>query len=905
MSSEASLDFYHPLAQKPFRVLIYPLEENYFGHGSFGLTRKMIPDTIPPISQELKLPQLSLVVLIGISGSGKSTWARKNFLPTEIVSSDACRAMVSDDENNQSVTPEAFRLLHFIVEERLRLGRLTVVDATNVQKESRQPLIALARKYHALPIAIVLKISERICLDRNQQRRDRTIPPYVLRQQGMHLRRSLGSLKEEGFAKVHIFDNVEALDNIKIKRVPLWCDRRNDTGPFDIVGDVHGCRDELETLLNQLGYRRDEKNIYFHPAGAGRRIIFLGDLVDRGPDSIGVLQLAMDMIEAGRAFWLPGNHDDKFYRYLKGNPVKISHGLAETIHQLEAITESEREALVERYMRHYRHLVDHLVIDGGKLVVAHAGMKAEMQGRTGGRVRNFALYGETTGETDEFGLPVRLNWAAEYHGKALVAYGHTPTPEAEFFNNAINLDQGCVFGGKLSALRYPEREVISVPALQTYYQPAKPFLPEPEKAKPEEALAEGLLDLEDVIDKRVIETKLMGRLTIRAEHAAAALEVMSRFAVDPRLLIYLPPTMSPCETSKEPGYLEYPTESFGYYRHAGVPRVVCEEKHMGSRGILILCRDEAVCERRFGFKRLGVCYTRTGRPFFEPESFEKQILERLVNSLSRAGIWEKWQTDWLALDCEILPWNLKAQGLLAEQYLPAAEAGQAALAATQAVIEQGIGRGINAETLNLATLRDQVAASQEAIARYRKTIAGYLWEVAEIDKIAMAPFHLLATEGKTYFDRDHLWHLETLSALAEADALFRRTQYRVVDVLDEQAMREATEWWKELTEAGAEGMVVKPFAVVVRDKRGLVQPALKCRGRDYLRIIYGPDYLREENLARLRQRGLGRKRSLALREFALGVESLERFVRRESLRRVHECVFGILALESEPVDPRL
>jgi protein phosphatase len=855
------------------------------------------------MTEELKIPQLSLVILIGVSGSGKSTWARQHFLPTEIVSSDNCRALVSDDENNQSVTPAAFQLLHAIVEARLRLGRLTVIDATNVQKESRASLLQLARQYHVLPVAVVFKISERICLDRSAQRTDRRLQPYVIQQQAMHLRRSLGHLKEEGFAKVHIFESVEAIDGATVKRVPLWPDRRSETGPFDIIGDVHGCRTELETLLAQLGYQRDEKNIYAHPES--RRTIFLGDLADRGPDSVGVLQLALDMVETGRAFWVPGNHDDKFHRYLKGHPVKISHGLADTIQQFETLGEAERQALSERYLQRYRRIVDHLVLDGGDLVVAHAGMKKEMQGRTGGRVRNFALYGETTGETDEFGLPVRLNWAADYQGKALVVYGHTPTPEAEFIGNTINIDQGCVFGGKLSALRYPEREIVSVPALQMYYQPAKPFLAAPEKIKPPEVEAAGLLDLDDVIGKRAIETRLMGRLTIQAEHAAAALEVMSRFAIDPRCLIYLPPTMSPCETAKAPGYLEYPSESFGYYRHLGVPRVVCEEKHMGSRGILILCRDETVGEKRFGLKRLGVCYTRTGRPFFEPENFEKQILTRLVDSLARAGIWEKWQTDWLALDCEILPWNLKAQGLLVEQYLPTAEAGHAALAATQTVLEQAIGRSLHSEALDLAALREQAGASLASIARYQQTIAGYLWEVAEIDKIAIAPFHLLATEGKTYFDRDHLWHLETLAVMADADSLFRRTKYQVVDVLDEKVMQAATDWWKELTEAGAEGMVVKPFSFSVRDKNGLAQPALKCRGRDYLRIIYGPEYLREENLTRLRQRGLGKKRSLALREFSLGVESLERFVRKESFRRVHECVFGVLALESEPVDPRL
>ena len=458
------------------------------------------------MTEELKIPQLSLVVLVGVSSSGKSTWARKHFLPTETVSSDHCRGLVSDDENNQGVSPEAFRVLNLIVEERLRLGRLTVVDATNVKKEARQPFIELAKKYHVLPVAVAFKISERVGAERNTQRNDRRLPPYVLQQQAMNFRRSLGHLKDEGFAQVHVFDDVEAVEQTAIRRVPMWCDRRNETGPFDIVGDVHGCRSELEMLLTRLGYQRDEKNIYAPPEG--RRIIFLGDLVDRGPDSVGVLKLVFDMLAAGRAFWVPGNHDDKFYRHLKGNPVKISHGLADTIQQLEALTSEERQALSERYLQRYRRLVDHLVLDDGKLAVAHAGMKAEMQGRAGGRVHSFALYGETTGEIDAFGLPVRANWAADYHGKALVAYGHTPTPEAEFIGNTINLDQGCVFGGKLSALRYPEREIVSVPALQTYYQPAKPFLTESEKAKPLETETSDWLDLEDVIDKRAIETRL-------------------------------------------------------------------------------------------------------------------------------------------------------------------------------------------------------------------------------------------------------------------------------------------------------------------------------------------------------------------------------------------------------------
>ena len=175
-----------------------------------------------------------------------------------------------------------------------------------------------------------------------------------------------------------------------------------------------------------------------------------------------------------------------------------------------------------------------------------------------------------------------------------------------------------------------------------------------------------------------------------------------------------------------------------------------------------------------------------------------------------------------------------------------------------------------------------------------------------LDDLKLAPFHLLATEGRTYFDRDHAWHMETLRTLALADpGLLRATPYRVVPLADAAETDAAIQWWTDLTAAGGEGMVVKPYDFIPQGKGGLLQPALKCRGREYLRIIYGPDYLLPGHLDRLRQRNVKAKRNLALREFALGVESLERFVAGQPLRRVHQCVFGVLALESEAVDPRL
>ena len=411
----------------------------------------------------ITIPELSLVVLIGPSGCGKSTFARKHFKPTEVLSSDFCRALVSDDENNQAATKDAFEILHFIAAKRLAAGKLTVVDATNVQPEARKPLVALAREYHVLPVAIVLNPPTRVCEDRNRLRSDRNFGPHVIRQQTQQLRRSIRNLKREGFRHIFEFSSPEEIDAVIIQREKLWNDRKDEHGPFDIIGDVHGCYDELHALLTELGYAINSGYEARHPEG--RKAVFLGDLVDRGPKIPEVLKLVMRMTQSGQALAVPGNHDTKLMRKLRGRDVQITHGLAESLQQLE----NEPPEFKENVASFIDSLVSHYVLDDGRLVVAHAGLKEKLQGRGSGKVRDFALYGETTGETDEFGLPVRYNWAAEYRGRAIVVYGHTPVPEPEWLNGTICIDTGCVFGGKLTALRYPEKELVSVPALQTYY----------------------------------------------------------------------------------------------------------------------------------------------------------------------------------------------------------------------------------------------------------------------------------------------------------------------------------------------------------------------------------------------------------------------------------------------------
>jgi polynucleotide kinase-phosphatase len=859
---------------------------------------------------KLTIPELSLVVLVGPSGSGKSTFARQHFRPTEVLSSDFFRGLVCDDQGNQAASKDAFDLLHAGLARRLAWRRLTVVDATNLQPDKRKVLLELARRYHYLTTAIVFNLPEELCQAHNQGRPGRTIPPHAITLQVQQLRRTLASLGKEGFRHVHVLSSPEEVEAVTVERQPLRTDRRQDHGPFDLIGDAHACYDELLTLLGRLGYQ-----VTPGPGGdgapglavappEGRKAVFVGDLVDRGPNVPAVLRLVMGMVRAGTALCVIGNHDNKLLRKLKGNDVKVSHGLAETLAQLGP----EPESFKEEVRQFLDGLVSHYVLDGGNLVVAHAGLTEELQGRASGRVRTFALFGDTTGETDEFGLPVRRNWAAEYRGRALVVYGHTPVLEPEWVNRTINIDTGCVFGGRLTALRYPEKELVSVPAARVYSTPVRPLAAAPAgpPALSAQQQADDLLDLADVTGRRVLATRLMSSITLREENSAAALEVMSRFAADPRWLIYLPPTMSPCETSREPGLLEHPAEAFAHYRARGVARVVCQEKHMGSRAVLILCRDQETARRRFGIagedgEGAGVVYSRTGRRFFEDPALEAGLLDQVRRAWTAAGLWEQFRTDWACLDCELMPWSAKARELLRSQYAAVGCSARAALGEAEALLRAGA-----RQTPEVAALANRWRRRAQDAERFTAAYRRYCWPVRSVADLRLAPFHLLATEGVVHVDKSHAWHLEQLDRLCRAEGLpLRATASLVVEPADPKSVERGVAWWEDLTGRGGEGMVVKPFDFVVRERRGLVQPAVKCRGREYLRLIYGPEYTEPEHLERLRARGLSGKRSLALREFALGIEALERFVRREPLRRVHECCFGVLALESEPVDPRL
>jgi protein phosphatase len=262
-------------------------------------------------------------------------------------------------------------------------------------------------------------------------------------------------------------------------------DVRDEIGPFDIIGDVHGCADELQALLAKLGYGVDllgegQSRRAVTVAPAGRRIIFLGDLTDRGPRCGDVLRIVMAIVDRRQGFGVLGNHDWKLWRWLQGNPVALTHGLATTVEQMRHEAASFHE-LVAR-------LIDSLAIyvwlDSGALAVAHAGIQEHMIGHMSGKIRRHCLHGDTDGEIDEDGLPIRYNWAAYYRGQAAIVYGHVPVVDAHWLNNTICIDTACVFGGKLTALRWPERELVSVTAARAYALPRRPLGLPPARVRP-------------------------------------------------------------------------------------------------------------------------------------------------------------------------------------------------------------------------------------------------------------------------------------------------------------------------------------------------------------------------------------------------------------------------------------
>jgi len=425
------------------------------------------------------IPENALVLLIGPRGVGKSRFAARHFDPGQVVSLPQMRKMVCDQPDLLEATNDAAELQALLVEMRLAWGRFTVVDSTNLRFRNRQNLLTLARKFHAPVVAIVFDLPESA---RAHGERLSGLPSFLpgipdnltvepLEEQLASLKDALPRLGQEGFHRVYLFSTPEERDQAEIQIQKLPCNRKEHQGPFDLIGDVHGCCDELESLLGLLGYRREAIAecpgfTWRHPEG--RMAVFVGDILDRGPRILDTYRLVRSMILARTALAVQGNHELKVYRHFKAAKPEPRPSILQTLREIEQEDPGTQRETIRELVEFIEGLPHHLVLDGGRLVAAHAGLREDLQGRDSALVRNQALFGDAHARFDEESDATRMEWVHQYRGRALVVYGHTPVTESAILNRTINIDTGCVFGGRLTALRYPEMATHFVEAQKAY-----------------------------------------------------------------------------------------------------------------------------------------------------------------------------------------------------------------------------------------------------------------------------------------------------------------------------------------------------------------------------------------------------------------------------------------------------
>ncbi|WP_342511789.1 polynucleotide kinase-phosphatase [Sporosarcina sp. FSL K6-1522] len=861
----------------------------------------------------ITIPYAGLVLLVGVSNSGKTTLLNKwmeegTLLSSEIISSDTYRAIVGDKafiswggrpkdeaaglmEEYQTISTEAFKMMDHIIEARCRLNKVTFIDATHLYSEDRKKYIALAKKHHVPAIAFVLDVSQEILLERDEQREEPRGKRRV-KQQLQTFKREKRFIKKDGFKSVYFVDGQEEIE-LNRRNHPLQIDVGNG---IDMIGDIHGCYDEMMTLLGQLGYEENEEGFYVHPAG--RVFLSLGDVMSRGPKSLPTMLFFQRHVEKGLAYMIDSNHGWKIARWLDGRDVQLLHGdekVEAELRSFEAQYGAEQAQDIKQSLKKFLlQAPSHYVLTKNGVQVAvctHAGIRDEFIGKQSAQVQDFCRYGDTAGFTEQ-GKPVRKDWTIHHQGSTLIIWGHDPKPQPLIINNTVNIDQGAVFGGKLTAYRFPEKEFVSVDAMDDYSGATD---------NPLKIWQEQRLDPPNIgkfINGYSVLTELLGEVKVHSDIVKPAIDTISHYTVPIEQLLYIPPTMSPTPVaSSDDAYLEHPKEAIDYFRSHGVETMIAEKKHMGSRAVLLLFKDVSSAKRAVGSETLGVIYTRTGRRFFDL-SIEKDIVLKLNDELKNKGYFDKYKTDYVLLDAEIMPWNLKAQSLISGQYAHVAEN---AILDRSKLQEKLVAIAGNNE--DLTRWLEETEEKLENAKTFKEVFQKYCWDTEGVEAIQIAPFHVLAHSTQTFFDKPHTWHMEMNKEFAINSDLFVQTEYKLIsDVTSEQ---EVIHWWESMTAEGHEGIVIKPESFIATYKGKLLQPAIKVRGRKYLHIIYGMDYLAPVNLNRLKKRSTSKKQKLALKEFALGVEGIQRFVDGESIERIHECVLATLALESDPVDPRL
>lgn len=861
----------------------------------------------------IALPHAGIVLLVGPSNSGKSTllkkWQEENKIsPSEVVSSDQFRILVSDKEfvdwknvpkeesdilfdEYSLISKEAFAMMDNLIRTRCRLDKLTFVDATHLQPDDRKRYIAMARENHVPIISLVLDMPEKVLLERDEKR-DNPRGKRRIKQQYQVFTREKRFMKKEGIRSIYF---LKEIDDIELTRRSHPLELDADAG-IDIIGDIHGCYDEMIDLLVKLGYEKDEDDFYHHPEG--RKFLSIGDVMSRGPESLKSIMFFYRHVQQGLAYVIDSNHGWKIARWLDGKNVTLNHGdekVEQEFLQFEQEHGAEQAAEWKNKLKDFLlEAPSHYILkkNGIPMVVcAHAGIKDEYIGKQSRDVSDFCRYGDTDG-FDEKGKPIRKDWFIGHQTSQLIVWGHDPKPQPLKMNNSLNIDQGVVFGGKLTAYRFPEAQIVAVEAKEDYSGAPDNPLVEWKKKRLNQPNIGKFLNGYSVL------TEEFGEIAVPAETVKPAIDAVSHHTIPIEQLLYIPPTMSPTPApSSLEKFLEHPLEAIQYYRSNGIEKMVAEKKHMGSRGILFLFKDHASAKKYIGTETLGVIYTRTGRRFFEKE-IEEQIVRKLNDDLHSHDYFSQHQTDFVLLDAEIMPWNLKAKELISNQYAHVAE---------NALMDRAFLQGKLAEvaTTNevLSAWLDEYNEKLSNAREFAEVFQGYCWDVVGLEDIKIAPFHVLAHSNRTFFDETHEWHMKMNHQFATYSSLFVATEYKIIS--DSASEAEVIQWWEEMTQDGHEGIVIKPEHYISRSKGKLLQPAIKVRGSKYLKIIYGMDYLQPVNLQRLKKRNTGKKQKLALKEFALGIEGITRFVNGESIERVHECALATLAMEKDPVDPRL
>lgn len=863
---------------------------------------------------EIRLPYSGIVLLVGPSNSGKSTFLQslinnKQILPSEVISSDDFRVLVSDIEfvdwknrpkdeadgifdQYQSISKEAFSLMDSLIEKRCRLNKLTFVDATHLHSDDRKRYIEIARRLHVPITALVIDVDQNTLLARDEIR-DNPRGKRRIKQQYQTFKREKRFIKKEGYLATYFLSDMEDITLVRKNTNPIEIDV--DKG-IDIIGDIHGCYDEMIQLLQKLGYEKNSEEYYVHPEG--RRFLSLGDIMSRGPKSLATMEFFLRHVNAGFAYMIDSNHGWKIARWLDGRNVNLNHGdelvEEEFKYYLEQYGEERTMELKQQLKQLLLKAPSHYILTKNSVptaVCVHAGIRDEFIGKQSYDISDFCRYGDTDG-FDESGKPIRKEWTIHHKSSSLIIWGHDPKPKPLIMNNTINIDQGVVFGGELTAFRYPEKEFIAVKARRDYSGGSNNPLLELEKNRLNPP------NIAKFVNGYSVLTDTLGEVRIPKNQVVPAIDTVSHYTVPLEELVYIPPTMSPTPNpSVLEDYLEHPKEAIDYFRSMGIERMVAEKKHMGSRGVLLLFRDKKAGMKYIGRETLGVIYTRTGRRFFK-EEIEEEVLLRINEGFCSNDYFAKYDTEYVLLDAEIMPWNLKAKELISNQYAHVAE--NAILDRTLLTDKLKEAARLNPDVGNW--LREYEGKLDNARV-FHEVFQNYCWDVEGIDRIQIAPFHVLAHSKETFFHKAHTWHMEMNVEFAKMVDIFVETEYRLID--DQSSEEEVIRWWETITKDGHEGIVIKPEFFISKHKGKIIQPAIKVRGRKYLNIIYGMDYLRPENLTRLKERNTSKKQKLALKEFALGVEGIERFVHGESIERIHECVLGTLAMESDPVDPRL